>query len=91
MEHGQIRRRWHQQATPDRRFDVPQWRRSDEASTDEGRESAVRARVEADSALATDLRLPAQPAAVVDGPGGTRELIESPSPEEIIAAVDEVS
>src|SRR6266487_3966108 len=40
--------------------------------------AAVKARVDSDAKLAADLSLPAQPAAVVTGPGGTRKLIESP-------------
>jgi protein-disulfide isomerase len=51
----------------------------------------VESRVASDAELATELRLPAQPAVVVDGPGGTRELDEAPSLEEIEAAVAEVS
>lgn len=46
--------------------------------------------VRADAKLASELRLPAQPAVVVDGPGGTRSLIESPGLEEIEAAIAEV-
>ena len=38
--------------------------------------------------LAAELELPAEPAVVVSGPGGQRELIESPSLEQIEAAVD---
>ena len=46
--------------------------------------------VKADATLATELRLPAAPAAVVDGPHGTRKLIESPSVGDIERAVDQV-
>ena len=49
------------------------------------------ARVEADGALAADLRLPAEPAVVVSGPGGQRELPDSPSREEIEAAIAEIA
>lgn len=57
----------------------------------EARESPeVAAAVEADAGLALDLRLPAEPAAVVDGPGGTRQLVEEPSAEEIAAAAEAV-
>jgi protein-disulfide isomerase len=48
-------------------------------------------RVRADAMLAAQLKLPAQPAVVVSGPGGTRQLIETPSLEDIEAAVDQVS
>ena len=48
-------------------------------------------RVRDDAMLAAELELPAEPAVVVSGPGGQRQLIESPSLEEIEAAVDQVS
>ena len=41
----------------------------------------------ADAMLAAELRLPAEPAVVVSGPGGTRELTETPSGEEIESAI----
>ena len=47
--------------------------------------------VREDAILASELELPAQPAVVVSGPGGRRELIETPPVSEIedaIAAVD---
>jgi hypothetical protein len=46
--------------------------------------------VEADAQESTDLLLPAEPAMVVECPGGVRELKASPTLEEIEAAVDEV-
>jgi protein-disulfide isomerase len=49
--------------------------------------AAVRRAVEADAELAAELELPAQPAVVVDGPGGTRTLVESPPLEEIEEAI----
>lgn len=58
---------------------------------EEAREGAeASAAVEADAELARDLRLPAMPAAVVDGPGGTRRLVDEPSAEAIEAAVEAV-
>jgi protein-disulfide isomerase len=51
----------------------------------------VNARVDSDVKLAADLALPAQPAVVVDGPGGTRKLDDSPSKAEVDAAVRAVS
>ena len=68
-------------AIPD--FDIDAWKRA-QASPE------VAARVEDDAALATDLRLPAEPAIVVTGPRGTRELDESPSKEQVDAAVSAV-
>ena len=46
--------------------------------------------VEADAQESLDLLLPAEPAMVVNGPGGERVLKTSPTLEEIEAAVDEV-
>jgi protein-disulfide isomerase len=50
----------------------------------------VRSQVEEDAALAIKLLLPAEPAVLVDGPEGSRELTRSPSLDRIEAAVDEV-
>jgi protein-disulfide isomerase len=47
-------------------------------------------KVRDDAALAGGLELPAEPAVVVSGPGGRRELIETPSLAEIEAAIAEV-
>lgn len=44
-----------------------------------------------DAMLAAELKLPAEPAVVVSGPGGQRQLIETPSKAEIEAAVAQVS
>ena len=46
--------------------------------------------VREDAVLAAELELPADPAVVVAGPGGQRELIESPSSELIESAIAEV-
>jgi protein-disulfide isomerase len=51
--------------------------------------SADLAREDAD--LAADLRLPGEPAVVVDGPGGQEELIETPSFDQVVAAIDRVA
>jgi protein-disulfide isomerase len=53
--------------------------------------AAVEARVASDAKLAASLRLPAQPAVVVTGPGGTRQLEDSPSKARVRAAVRAVS
>ena len=47
--------------------------------------------VEADGELAAQRRLPAEPAVVVHGPRGSRELIESPTLTEIVRAIGAVS
>jgi protein-disulfide isomerase len=65
-------------------LDVDQWE-------GEYSEPASEERVRDDAMLAADLKLPADPAIVVSGPGGQRVLIESPSIEEVEAAVEEVS
>jgi protein-disulfide isomerase len=46
--------------------------------------------VREDAMLAAELELPAQPAVVVAGPAGQRELIETPSPAQIEAAIEAV-
>jgi protein-disulfide isomerase len=70
-------------AVPGPEFDEDRWARD--------RDSAqVQAEVDADAELAAELRLPAMPAVIVDGPRGTRELVEEPPLDEIEAAVDEV-
>ena len=50
-------------------------------------ESESEEAVRADAMLASELELPAEPAVVVEGPGGTRTLTESPSLEEVEAAI----
>jgi protein-disulfide isomerase len=47
--------------------------------------------VRQDAMLAAELKLPAEPAVVVSGPGGQRQLTETPSRDEIEAAIDQVS
>ena len=61
-------------------LDVDQW------EEDFG-DSRARDEVRADAEVANSLELPAEPAVVVSGPGGRRELIETPSLDEIEAAV----
>jgi protein-disulfide isomerase len=68
---------------------VPQLEIDDWEDDYEDPASADLAREDAD--LAADLRLPGEPAVVVDGPGGQEQLIETPSYEEIVAAIDRVS
>jgi protein-disulfide isomerase len=70
-------------AVPGPQFDEERW-------SDDLESPQVEARVQSDAELATELRLPAMPAVVVDGPGGTRELDEAPSLARIEAAVEEV-
>lgn len=46
--------------------------------------------VDADGALAFELGLPAEPAVVVSGPGGAETLLETPSLDEVRAAIERV-
>jgi protein-disulfide isomerase len=65
-------------------LDVDQWERD---FGDPASEELVRD----DAKLAFELKLPAEPAVVVDGPGGERKLIDAPSREDIEAAIAQVS
>jgi protein-disulfide isomerase len=64
-------------------FNVEQWQRDRD-------DPEVLDTLEADDELAAEYGFPAEPAVVVEGPGGSRELTESPSLEQINAAIDEV-
>jgi protein-disulfide isomerase len=64
-------------------FNIEQWQ-SDQKDHD------VQATLEADDKLSAERKLPAQPAVVVGGPGGSRQLIESPSLAEVQAAIAQV-
>jgi protein-disulfide isomerase len=64
----------------------------DPVKWDRDRGSAeVRAIVESDAKLASDYSLPAQPAIVVSGPGGSRTLEDSPSKGAVEVAVRALS
>jgi len=64
-------------------FNVEQWQRDFD-------EPEVQEAVEADVELVAEMRLPAEPAVVVEGPEESRKLVESPSLAEIRAAIAEV-
>ena len=66
------------------KFSVDEWQ-------DDYDDPATAELVRQDAELAAELKLPAEPAVVVSGPEGQRELIDTPSYEEIVAAIDEVS
>ena len=68
---------------PAPQFDVDQWQ-ADKDSPE------VQAEIDSDVQTALDLRLTAAPAVVVEGPSGSVELEDSPSLDEIEAAVAEV-
>jgi hypothetical protein len=65
-------------------FNVEQWQQ-DEKDDD------VQQTLEEDDTLSAERQLPAQPAVVVGGPNGTKQLIESPSLEEVTSAISQVS
>jgi protein-disulfide isomerase len=71
------------ESIPAPQFDVEQW----EADRDS---PEVEAEIESDVQTALDLRLTAAPAVVVEGPSGSVKLEDSPSVDEIEAAVAEV-
>jgi len=61
-------------------LDVPQWEEDLDAPE-------VIERVKADGRVATELRLPAEPAILVNGPGGEEKLVDAPPLAEIEAAI----
>ncbi|MDX6606805.1 MAG: hypothetical protein QOD14_1345 [Solirubrobacterales bacterium] len=65
-------------------FNVEQWQQDEN-------DSDVKQTLEDDDKLSADRQLPAQPAVVVGGPNGTRQLIESPSLAQVEAAIARVS
>jgi hypothetical protein len=50
----------------------------------------IQATLDADEKITAERRLPAEPAVVVGGVNGTKQLIESPSLEDVQAAIAEV-
>ncbi len=64
-------------------FNVEQWQRDLE-------DAGIQKTLDADAELAARRRLPAEPAMVVTGPRGDRELTGAPSLEQIEAAIGEV-
>lgn len=65
-------------------FNVEQWQHDREDR------SAIEPTLQADDKLAADRQFPAQPAVVVGGPNGSKQLDQSPSLAEIQAAIAEV-
>jgi len=66
-------------------LNVEQWQ------NDMNDRSGIEQTLNDDETLAADRHLPAEPAVVVGGPNGTRQLIESPSLADVQAAIAEVS
>ena len=69
-------------------LDVPAWR--DYLDENGGADGPISNRLAAYDKLGLDLRIRAQPAAIVNGPRGTRTLQDSPSLAEIESAIDAV-
>src|SRR5581483_6298662 len=65
-------------------FNVEQWQR------DRDDRSAIEPTLQADDKQAAERQFPAQPAVVVGGPNGSKQLEESPSLAEVQAAIAEV-
>jgi protein-disulfide isomerase len=65
-------------------FNVEQWQR-------DMKDSDIQPTLEADEQITAERRLPAEPAVVVGGPNGTKQLIDSPSLADVQAAIAEVS
>jgi protein-disulfide isomerase len=64
-------------------FNVEQWQR-------DMNDDDIQATLDADEKITAERRLPAEPAVVVGGINGTKQLIESPSLEDVQAAIAEV-
>lgn len=64
-------------------FNVEQWQR-------DMNDDDIQATLDADEKITAERRLPAEPAVVVGGVNGTKQLIESPSLEDVQAAIAEV-
>lgn len=69
-------------------LDVDEWRRYLEAEG--GEDGEITARLEGYEELGTDLRIRAEPAAIVSGPGGTQVLQDTPSLARIEGAIEAV-
>ena len=59
-------------------LDVPQWK--DDFAAGGGEDGVITKRLEAQDETARGLGLRAEPSAIVNGPGGTRTLQDSPDP-----------
>jgi protein-disulfide isomerase len=69
-------------------LDVPKWR--DYLDAESGSGGRIPARLARYESLGSQLRIRAQPAAIVNGPNGTRTLQDSPGLSQITAAIDAV-
>jgi protein-disulfide isomerase len=65
-------------------FNVEQWQR-------DMKDDDIQSTLEADEKLTAERQLPAEPAVVVGGPNGSKQLIDSPSLADVQAAIADVS
>jgi protein-disulfide isomerase len=65
-------------------FNVEQWQR-------DMKDDDIQSTLEADEKLTAERQLPAEPAVVVGGPNGSKQLIDSPSLADVQAAIAQVS
>jgi protein-disulfide isomerase len=65
-------------------FNVEQWQR-------DMKDGDIQSTLEADEKLTAERQLPAEPAVVVGGPNGSKQLIDSPSLADVQSAIAEVS
>lgn len=83
------------EVTPE--MEIPPWQSAFEAALNDANSSSsassdpVAQTADADSKLALDLRLPAEPALAVTGPGGSETLEETPTLAQVEAAIAKVS
>jgi protein-disulfide isomerase len=69
-------------------LDVPQW--EEDFAEGGGENGAITRKIETQDEIARGLGLRAEPSAIVSGPGGTETLQDSPTLEQILAAVERV-
>jgi protein-disulfide isomerase len=69
-------------------LEVPQWR--DYLDSESGSDGAIARRLAGYESLGSQLRIRAQPAAIVSGPNGSQTLQDSPSLAQIKAAINQV-
>ena len=71
-------------------FEKELWEEDFDQVVDEVASEEVDAAPELDNELATDLKIPAQPAVVVTGPGGSEQLVDAPSLDDVRGAIERV-
>jgi protein-disulfide isomerase len=69
-------------------LDIPEWR--DYLRAESGPDGQIRERLDGYETLGRDLQIRAEPAMIVNGPGGTRTLQDTPSLTQITNAIEAV-